>query len=186
MTTPPPSPAPPIGDADWPACAADLLGSYATNLNVYRVMAHNPKLLVAWTDFRNHVVLHSALTPMQSEIVILRTGYRRGSGYEWAQHVVRGASAGLSPARISSVRTPDHALSEDALLITAVDALIDNGRFEPALRGTLIAALGLTATIDIIATVGMYTTLAFLIESFEVPLEPEMHRQFEILRAHLS
>lgn len=186
MTTSPPSPAPPISDADWPACAADLLGSYATNLNVYRVMAHNPKLLVAWTDFRNHVVLNSALSPMQSEIVILRTGFRRGSYYEWAQHVVRGASAGLSTARISSVRTPEHAPPEDAMLITAVDALIDNGRFDPALRVILLEALGLTATIDIIATVGMYTTLAFLIESFEVPLEQEMLRQFEVLREHLT
>ncbi|HSJ78164.1 MAG TPA: carboxymuconolactone decarboxylase family protein [Erythrobacter sp.] len=163
----------PIGDADWPAEIEHMRDGFAGKLNVYRVMAHHPALLQAWENIRNHVVCHSKLTPQQSEIVILRTGHRHRSSYEWAHHVSRGLSAGLTRERIDAVRTVPDA-PEDKLLVTAVDALIDNGKIADPLATELQRALGIPAMLDLIATVGMYTTLAFLIESFNIPIEPEV------------
>jgi alkylhydroperoxidase family enzyme len=171
---------PPLSDAEWPPELADLLKGFAGNLNVYRVMAHNPALLRAWENLRNHIVTANALTPTQQEIVILRAGHRWGSAYEWAAHVVRGRAAGLSDDRIRHARAAKdrlHSDNIDDLLMTAVDHLIDDGRLPITLRETLMAKIGAKAVLDLMATVGMYSTLAFILQTFEVPIEPDVAKQ---------
>jgi 4-carboxymuconolactone decarboxylase len=171
---------PPLADAEWPPELADLLKGFAGGLNVYRVMAHHPELVRAWTGLRNHIVTANALTPQQQEIVILRAGFRWGSAYEWAHHVVRGRVAGLSDARIAHVRAAKdrlHADQIDDLLMTAVDHLIDDGRLPITLRETLMARIGAKAVLDLMATVGMYSTLAFILQTFETPIEADIARQ---------
>src|SRR6056297_2874654 len=94
----------PIPDAEWPLEIADLKDSFAGRLNVYRVMAHHPELLRAWVPLRRHLVQSSTLGPEQLEVAILRTAHRLNAPYEWAHHVERGRAAGLSDARIQSMR----------------------------------------------------------------------------------
>lgn len=171
---------PPLADTEWPAEVAHLLPGFAGRLNVYRVMAHNPALLAAWERLRNHIVIDSALTQQQSEIVILRTGHRWNALYEWAHHVVRGRATGLTEARIDAARqdsatwAPD---SEDAALMAAVDALLDDGKLSAVQFADLQARIGTVAVLDVMATVGMYTTLAFLVQTFATPIEPEIAAQ---------
>jgi alkylhydroperoxidase family enzyme len=173
----------PVSDEDWPIEALELRDGFAGRLNVYRAMAHHPELLLAWKDFRNHLIERSRLTQAQSEIVILRTGHRHGSRYEWVHHVLRGLDAGLDPSRIENVMHPEGASAEDAILIEAVDSLVDQSKLSPSLRDKLVHLLGLDGTMDLVATVGMYTTLAFIIETFAVPLEPDIERRFMDLAA---
>ncbi|KRB82211.1 hypothetical protein ASE00_08935 [Sphingomonas sp. Root710] len=166
----------PLGDTEWPPALEDMRGGFATGLNVYRVMAHNPALLAAWRDFRNHVVLNNRLDPPSLEIVILRTGFRRGSRYEWMQHIVRGRAAGLDDRRIAAAtRPPDQAASaEDAMLMRCVDALVDANRLPADLRRELTARFGKEGVLDMIATVGMYSTLAWLLESLGTPIDVDI------------
>lgn len=168
----------PISDADWPEAIADMREGFAGKLNVYRVMAHNPALLKAWATLRQHVVLDSALTEQQKEIVILRTGHRWGSEYEWAHHVYRGRKVGLSEERIARAALPFEisptADDEDSALIEATDALLIKGRLDAATRDRLSKFLSNEAIIDIMATVGMYTTLAFLVNSFATPVDEDV------------
>ena len=163
---------PPLSDADWPAEIADLRTGFAGRLNVYRVMAHHPALLRAWTAFRNHVVLDSTLGAMRSEVVILRTGVRLDVAYEWAHHVVRGRDAGLDDARILSLRGPLAAMTpEDATLARAVDELIDAARLSPDSQRALGALVGTAGLFDVIATVGHYRILATILSSFDTPID---------------
>ena len=166
----------PIADADWPAALTAMRGGFATKLNVYRVMAHNPALLMSWRDFRNHVVLHNELDAGSLEIVILRTAYRRGSSYEWLHHVARGRIAGLDDQRIigAAVSPVQAASSADAMLIQCVDALIDTNRLPGDLQRVLLARFGKQGVLDLIATVGMYSLLAYIVESFGTPIDAEV------------
>lgn len=168
---------PPLTNAQWPADLADLLDGFAGRLNVYRVMAHHPALVRAWENLRNHLVLASALSAPDQEIVILRAGHRWGSAYEWAHHVVRGRAAGLDDARIRRVRAETADLDDadpDDLLIACVDELLDQGRLSPRRRDALMARVGASGVLDLMATVGMYSTLAFILNSFETPIEPQI------------
>jgi len=165
----------PIPDSDWPAEIDDMRAGFAGQLNVYRVMAHHPDLLRAWTGLRQHIVNASTLGRDRAEVVILRLAHRVSSSYEWNQHVSRGMKAGLSKARISSLRGPLAGMErEDAILAGAVDQLLDHSRLPPAQMAQLEALIGRAAVLDLMATMGMYLTLGFLLNSTDCPLDPEI------------
>lgn len=162
-------PALPLTDDQWPDDIADLLAGFAGALNVYRVMAHHPGLLRAWAPLRQHLVKDSALGPVRSEVVILRTGVRLGSAYEWAHHVSRSRQLGMTDARIASIR--DAPEGEDAVICQAVDALFDLRRLPPDLDQALTALLGRHGVFDLIATVNFYSTLGALLMTYDTPID---------------
>ncbi|MDQ1901831.1 carboxymuconolactone decarboxylase family protein [Paracoccus sp. WLY502] len=165
----PRSPCPPLTDAEWPESLADLRGGFAGQLNVYRTMAHHPALVRAWAPLRQHVVKDSALGPDRSEVVILRTGHRMGSAYEWAHHVSRARKLGFSDDRIRAIAAMPE--GEDGLIVRAVDALFDQHRIPPALEAELAAAIGRTAVFDLIATVGFYVVLGGILTTYDTPVD---------------
>ena len=180
MSQDPPAPPPVVplvSDEQWPAEVAHLRQGFAGALNVYRVMAHHPRLLAAWEALRNHIVLGSTLSPRHLEIVILRIGHHWSSEYEWKHHVVRGRAAGLSDTEIEQARAqpvtwPAH--ETEAMLLAAVDELLDHGRLTAVTDAALRSRIGLQGVLDLMATVGMYTTLALVTNTFDPPIEPEI------------
>lgn len=159
----------PLSDDDWPQAIRDLNAGFAGALNVYRVMAHHPALLRAWAPLRQHVVKDTALGPERSEIVILRVGVRLGSSYEWAHHVSRARSLGMSDERIAAVlRMPE---GEDGMLVRAVDAILDEHRLPEKLEAELADAIGRAAVFDLIATVGFYSVLGTILMTYDVPVD---------------
>jgi alkylhydroperoxidase family enzyme len=163
------APCQPLSDADWPEDIADLRSDFAGALNVYRVMAHHPGLLRAWSALRQHVVVDSALGTERSEVVILRTAHRFGSAYEWAHHVSRARKLGFPDHRILAIRgQPD---GEDGLIVGAVDALLDDRALSPVLEAKLATAIGRTAVFDLIATVGFYSVLGYLLKTYDTPID---------------
>jgi 4-carboxymuconolactone decarboxylase len=164
------SPCPPLTNAEWPPSLADLRDGFAGQLNVYRTMAHHPALVRAWAPMRQHVVKDTALGLEWSEVVILRTGYRMGSAYEWAHHVSRARALGFSDARICAIAAMPE--GEDGLIVRAVDALFDERRIPPELEAELAAAIGRTAVFDLIATVGFYFVLGSILMTYDTPVDP--------------
>jgi len=165
----------PLTDDDWPEALSHLRNSFVGRGNVYRVMAHHPELLGAWSGLRKHVVTENALGNERIEVVILRVAHRLNAAYEWDHHVVRGRKAGLSDSRIRTLRgSADEMAPDDALLARAVDALVDEARLPQPLQAELSERLGATGVLDLIATVGFYTTLAFIVKSFGTPLDADV------------
>lgn len=173
-----PSPCPPIADADWPDDIADLREGFAGALNVYRTMAHHPALLTAWAPLRQHVVKDNALGPELTEVVILRAGFRLGSAYEWAHHVSRALALGFSDARINAIRgVPQRSTGLDGLIIEAVDALLDEHRLSETQEAALAEAIGRTAVMDLIAMVGFYSVLGYLLKTYDTPIDDAIQKE---------
>jgi 4-carboxymuconolactone decarboxylase len=165
-------PCQPIEDEVWPRTISDLRDGFAGKLNVYRVVAHHPALPRAWTSLRQHIVLDSALGRERSEVVILRAAYRLQSDYEWNHHVSRARKIGFSDERISALaRTPD---GEDGLIVRAVDSVFDERCLPPELEAELALTLGREAVLDLIATVGFYSTLGTLLLTCKTPIEADL------------
>jgi len=170
----------PLSDAEWPGGIADMLPGFAGRLDIYRVMAHHPALLRAWSDLRQHVVIDTALGPEFSEVVILRTGLRHGSDYEWGHHVSRARKLGMEETRIASIKGPLDAMSEaDAVLAGAVDELLEASRLSRARQADLEALVGRAGMFDLMATVGLYTVLAFIANTAELPLDANILAELE-------
>lgn len=160
---------PPLTDAEWPDALDDLRGGFAGQLNVYRTMAHHPALVRAWAPLRQHIVKDTTLGPERSEVVILRTGHRMGSAYEWAHHVSRARRLGFSDDRIRAIAAMPE--GEDGLIVRAVDALFDQRRIPPDVEAELAAAIGRTAVFDLIATVGFYVVLGSILMTYDTPVD---------------
>lgn len=170
----------PLNDAEWPESVAALRDGFAGRLNVYRTMAHHPALLAAWAPLRQHVVRDRAMTDQQSEVVILRTGHHLRSAYEWSHHVSRGRAAGMEDARIATVAGPlDGMAEEDRILARAVDELIEDARLLPGTHGQVIGLIGAEGMFDLMATVGFYSVLGFIANSFEVPLDDDVAAELQ-------
>lgn len=165
-------PLPTLTDEQWPDEILDLREGFAGALNVYRVMAHHPALLRAWAPLRQHVVKETSLGAERSEVVILRTAHRFGSDYEWGQHVSRARKLGFSDERIQALRgLPE---GEDGLIARAVDALLDDRNLSPQLEADLVTAIGRDAVLDLMATVGFYSVLGYLLMTYDTPLDADI------------
>lgn len=165
----------PIPDHDWPDQIVDMLTGFAGGLNVYRTMAHHPALLRAWSGLREHIVNQSTLGRRRVELVILRTGFRMGSDYEWGQHVLRARKLGIEDERIAFMRGPaDKMDPEAAILAQAVDALMENRKLGDDDITAVTELVGKEGVFDLIATVGFYSTLGFILNSFETPLDEDI------------
>ncbi len=170
----------PISDDDWPPEIADMLDGFAGKLNVYRTMAHHPELLRSWAPLRDHIVNRSALGEVNLEIVILRTGHHLKSDYEWSHHIERARMAGLTDTRIRSIGGALTEMEEtDAMLCKAVDELFATSRISARTLTTLDGAFGTPVILDLMATVGFYSTLGFILNTFETPLDADIRASLD-------
>jgi len=166
---------PPLPNEEWPGELHHILDDmHGRPLNVHKLMANHPKLLMAWWNYRNYSVTGGDLSQRQCELVILRTAHHTGAMYEWASHVDRGLKAGLSFEEIDRVRTGPAAPGwprEDALLLTAVDDCTRENRINGSTLGELAQFYSARQVLDIIAIQGMYTTLGAMINTWGLELD---------------
>ena len=106
---------------------------------------------------------------------MLRVAVKRQAAYVWAQHFFNGRDAGLTDEEISRIAYgPDAPFFAplDAAMIRAVDELIDDGVIGDETWATLAADLDEQQLFDLIFTVGCYETVAFLMRSIGLEVDP--------------
>ena len=97
--------------------------------------------------------------------------------YEWAQHVVLGAEAGLTAQEIDWIVEGPETPEWDALdrsLLRAVDELLDQAQVSDATWAELARHLEELQLMDLVFTVGAYETLAMAFRSFGVEPDTEL------------
>ena len=107
--------------------------------------------------------------------MILRTGWRCGSDYEFGQHTVIGLGTGLDDAEVVRLTKPADTpgwTPGDALLIQAVDELVDDHVLADATWDALVASWSTQQVIDLVFTVGQYQLVSMALRSFGVQREP--------------
>ena len=143
-------------------------------LNIFRALAHHPKLMKRWLVFGSHVLNKSTLPARERELVILRVGWRCDSEYEFAQHTVIGVREGLTEDEVRRVTLPvdDGGWgAPDADLLRAVDELIDDRRIADPTWSALTSRLSTQQVMDLVFAVGQYVMTCMALRTFEVPLD---------------
>jgi alkylhydroperoxidase family enzyme len=170
----------PLADDEMDAETRALLGATSGDLrrgpilNIFRTIAHHPKLLKRWLVFGAHVLAKSTLPPRERELAILRIGWRCGSEYEWGQHVAIGRESGLSDDEIRRVAKGPGAPgwnAFDAAILRAVDELHDDSFLSDASWNALTARWSTEQVIDFIFAVGQYTLVSMALNSLGVQLD---------------
>ena len=143
-------------------------------LNIFRTLAHAPKALTAFLGWGGYVLSRrSALTPRDRELVILRTGWNCRSGYEWTQHKRIGLDCGLTEAEIERIKAGPDAdgwSDLDRAMLRATDELA-NDHFVTDASWAALAPLDDKGRMDLVMTVGQYTQVSMMLNSFGIQVE---------------
>jgi 4-carboxymuconolactone decarboxylase len=144
-------------------------------LNIHALMANHPRLLNAWWDLRNYSVNGGDLEQRHCELVILRVAVNVDSWYEWASHVVRGLDSGLTLDEIERVRSGDSDWGDaDTALLEAVDELAQDNMISTGMRERLAVHFTERQMMDMILLHGMYNTIACMIKTWGLDLDPDV------------
>ena len=164
----------PLPESEWTEEVRDALGARVMDgraFNIFTTLAHHPSLLKRWLVFGGHILGGSTLSPRQREILILRTGYRCKSEYEWGQHARIARLVGLTDAEIRRLTEGPDAPGWDpaeALLLRAADELHDDQVVSDATWAALGKELDAKQLIDLVFTVGQYTLVSMALNTLGV------------------
>ena len=146
-------------------------------LNIFRTLAHHPKLMKRWLVFGNHILSKSTLSPRDREIAILRAGFLSKSGYEWGQHVVIGKAAGLSDEELEGIKSGDSAncwSESEKLILKTADELHEDVFITDDTWMGLEKHYSTQQIMDMVFTCGQYRMLAGALNSFGVQLDDDL------------
>jgi alkylhydroperoxidase family enzyme len=144
-------------------------------LNIFRTLVRAPDAFRAFSWWGGYVLSRNSLTPRDREIVILRVGWLCKSGYEWTQHHRIGLHSGLSADEIERIKLGPGAdgwtIAERALLAATDDLNRDHFISSPS-WAELTKHFSERQCMDVVFTVGQYTQVSMILNSFGVQLDP--------------
>lgn len=145
-----------------------------TVLNIFRTLVRAPRALAAFLAWGNYILSRrNSLPARERELVILRTGWNCRSGYEFAQHTRIGKDCGLTSGEIEQIKQGPDApgwTPLEAAMLRACDELVANHHVGDATWAAL-EELGDRGRMDLVFTVGQYTQVSMMLNSFGVQLE---------------
>src|SRR5437588_9910070 len=158
---PPIDPRPPRGDEPG-------------ELNIFRTLAHNEKLAKGFLRLGGHLLGGGVLPAREREIVILRTGSRAGSEYEFGQHTRLGRQAGLTDDEIAGLADSQVGRwsDDDDALICLVDELCDHDVVSETTWDRLRARWSDAELLELLVLAGFYRLASGMLNSVGVALEP--------------
>jgi len=167
----------PLSDAEIDPETRERFGA-GPMLNIFRTLAHHPKLMKRWLVFGNHVLARSTLPPRERELAILRMGWLCRAGYEWGQHVVIARQSGVTDAEIERVADgPDAPGWSDAerALLRAVDELRADAFISDPTWAALAKHFSKEQILDLIFAAGQYQLVSMALNSLGVqPDSPDL------------
>ncbi len=186
----------PLPPAEWPSEMREALAALRPpeprhplpsrrddrpkGLNVLGTLAQHPALARSFHTFNGHVLFATTLSVRQRELIVLRVAAVRQADYEWAQHVVLAADAGLGPDEVARVAEGPEAPGWsplDQAVVRAVDELVADALITDATWAALAAELDEQQLMDLVFTVGAYDLLAMALRSFGVELDDDLKRE---------
>jgi alkylhydroperoxidase family enzyme len=163
----------PIDDAIKRGKDVGLDERFAT-LNAFRVMLNNPRAAGAVANLLRTLMFHNTLNSRARELVILRTGWRTGSEYEFCQHVRVSRDLKMSEDEILGVRDPDRcgAYSDvDRAVIRMADELLDRSQVSPETWAKLEKAFPAEELVELLLAAGFWRMIAGYLKTAKVPLD---------------
>ena len=142
-------------------------------LNIFKVIGRHPKMLDGFGRLGGFLLSGKGFPPRERELVILRTGWRGNSVYEWGQHVLIGRREGVTDAEITRLRTPGLAGWSDAdrPLIAFADELCQTINVSDATWNALASRFSEEQMIELTMLVGFYRLVAGALNTLQVELD---------------
>ncbi len=143
-------------------------------LNVFRTMLNNPTASGAMATMLTTLMFRNTVNARARELIILRTGWRTRSEYEFCQHVRVSRDLKISEEEILGVRNPDSCKSYsdvDRALIRLADEIHERAEVSPATWATLKRAYSESDLVELLLIAGFWRMVAGYLNSAKVQLD---------------
>jgi len=148
-----------------------------TTVNAFRVMINNPSVAAGLERLLTTLMFHNKLNSRTRELMILRTGWRTCSEYEFCQHVRVARELGIAEEEILGVRDPERckAYSDvDRAAIKAADEIHERAEVSPATWAVLQKAFGPEELVELLLVPGFWRMVAGYLKTAKVPLDEDV------------
>jgi 4-carboxymuconolactone decarboxylase len=131
------------------------------NLKILRALANSPSAFRPFVLLANGLLRSSPFPAVSREVVILHLAARRGTTYEWEEHVPMAATAGVTPAQVEALARLQPLGSElfsesDLLAVQIAEQVIDEHHLDDGLWEAAVGMWGAEAALDLLLTVGWW------------------------------
>jgi 4-carboxymuconolactone decarboxylase len=137
----------------------------------YSMLMHVPALAERVAATEDYFRFHSMLADTDREIIILATARELSAHYPWTRHEIRARKAEIPDEVIEAIRAkaPLTGLSpRQSLLVEIVRALLRVHELPGELFDRAQSELGRKQLVEAIALIGHYSTIGFIVNSFDV------------------
>jgi alkylhydroperoxidase family enzyme len=151
------------------------LANAMSKLNVVRALLQNPDVTAAQSRLAGALMGSKTLNPRLRELVILRTGWRTKSEYEFCQHVGVARQLGMSDEEILGVRDPANckAYNEvDRTVIAMADELNDSAEVSTKTWSVLQQFFSPAELVELLLVSGFWRMMAGFLKTAQIPLDP--------------
>jgi 4-carboxymuconolactone decarboxylase len=143
-------------------------------LNIFKVMAHCPRVGREFLRLGNAILFNGSLPPKLRELAILRVGDLTEATYEWTQHVPLGLTAGLTEEQIKTMhRWKDSPVFSDQerAVLQYTDEVAQNIRVSEETFKAVRDFLTEEQIVELTTTIGYYGMVSRILEALEIELE---------------
>ncbi len=169
---------PPLREDEWTDEQRKRLESAYRKGSFYNLagtMARHPEASKRVGQLSAHILGPTSTLPARErELLILRTAWLCQAEYEWAQHRLIGAKAGVAEDEIERCKTGSQATGWtpiEAGLLRAAEDLHAQQRIDDDTWAVLAQVYSEQQMMDIVFTVGQYTLVAMAMNSFGTQLD---------------
>ncbi len=141
-----------------------IVASRGEMIRPYQVLAHAPAVAGAIGDVGAAIRFGGTLADHDRELVIITAAVVNDCQFEWDSHHPIALQAGVRPETAEYLRSGgDHDLDHrESTIIGYVRELCETGNVSDALFAQMVEMLGTEGTVELTATVGYYTMLAYV------------------------
>lgn len=147
------------------------------SLNAFRVMLNNPRAAGAVANLLRTLMFNNTVSSRARELVILRTGWRTRSEYEFCQHVRVSRDLKMSEEEILGVRDPDGCAvynNTDRAVIRMADELLDQSEVSQQTWATLEKSFSQAELVELLLIAGFWRMIAGYLKTAKVPLDADV------------
>ena len=141
-------------------------------LGVFATIGRAKRLFKAWLVYSATMMPFGYLSRQETELVILRVAFRKGSAYEAAHHRAIGASEGLSSEEIDAMFEEDHGqLGRRGAMLDVADQIVATEAVDDETWAKLSGLLSDKECVALVMLVTNYSGLATALSVLGTPVD---------------
>ncbi|HEX9158392.1 MAG TPA: carboxymuconolactone decarboxylase family protein, partial [Syntrophales bacterium] len=143
-------------------------------INLFRVMAHSPKVGMYFLRLGNSILFKGAVPTNLRELAILRVGQINQAHYEYSQHVPIALRMGVRQEQIDALtdwETSRHFNEQERAVLRYTDEVTKNIRVKDDTFAAVRKFLNEEGMVELTTNIGYYGMVCRILEAFQIELD---------------